>query len=401
MTKSLDRAASDPSKTRWVLILFLWGAGLLAAAQFAKISVFVQEFKVLYPENASNVALVVSTLGGVGIVFGTTAGALVARFGVRRMLLAAMVFGGVLSVLQASLPPFPIMLGLRALEGFAHLFIVVSVPPLMVFLARPSDRPVVMGLWGTFFGVGYASSALGLGWVATLGGVPAALIVHGLLLWALAAGLVRFLPGVMRSPGVKPPARLGLIAEHRQIYGSLPVMAPGLAFVWHTITFVSLLTFLPDALAPERAGVLASTLPLLSLVSTFGSGFVARHVAPLKIAMFGFLLTALAGAWMVVYPNISGAYLLFFLLGIAPGACFATIPALNHTPQQTARASGALAQLGNFGTGFGPPIYAMALAAAGVVGIMTLMTILSAAGAALCLFMFWRTRASVGQAQNG
>jgi MFS family permease len=55
---------------------------------------------------------------------------------------------------QAVLPDFPLLMGLRVVEGAGHLLLVVAVPTLMAALAAEKDRALVMGVWATFFGVG-------------------------------------------------------------------------------------------------------------------------------------------------------------------------------------------------------------------------------------------------------
>ena len=76
-------------------MLAVWGAGLGAAAQFGKISVLYDVLGQAYA-GASPVALglIVSVVGIVGLIFGTTAGLFVARVGPRRAIVAALVMGG-------------------------------------------------------------------------------------------------------------------------------------------------------------------------------------------------------------------------------------------------------------------------------------------------------------------
>ncbi len=63
----------------WPLILALWGAGLGAAMQYAKVSVIYDLLGALYPEGGVMLGWLVSMVGGVGIVLGVVAAMLVAR----------------------------------------------------------------------------------------------------------------------------------------------------------------------------------------------------------------------------------------------------------------------------------------------------------------------------------
>ena len=77
-----------------VLVLLLWCAGLGAAAQFGKISILYESLRAAYGGNGEvALGLVVSIVGMVGLIFGTTAGLLVARIGPRRAIVTALAAG--------------------------------------------------------------------------------------------------------------------------------------------------------------------------------------------------------------------------------------------------------------------------------------------------------------------
>ena len=358
-----------PEHTDWRLVILLFVAGLFAAAQFAKIALTLGALEGVYPPGVLPFA--VSALSVVGIIFGVTAGVIVARLGVRRVLLTALIVGGALSLLQALLPPIPLFMGLRLVEGAAHLAIVVAAPTLMAAISAPRDVPVSMGLWGTFFGVGFAASAA---IIPVLGGPSGVYLAHGAGMIGLAALLWPLLPrGVARAePGA------GFVARHLAIYRTPRLLAPALGFVWHTLMFLGLLTFLPDLLAPWTAPI----LPLVALIGTFGAGVLARRIPPHRIALAGFALTILGIALLILAPADLRPILslpVFVIIGLVPGASFAAVPALNPDAADRARANGAIAQLGNVGTASSTPLFALA-AAGGLVGTALLTMLISAAG---------------------
>jgi hypothetical protein len=80
-------------------------------------------------------------------------------------------------------------------------------------------------------------------------------------------------------------------------------------------------------------------------------------------AIPGFLI--LWASWGQGSGMVVGGFILSAALGIVQGASFASIPELNATADDRARASGAVAQLGNLGTTTGTPVLAALLAAAG------------------------------------
>ena len=228
-------ATSDHMRTDWRLIGILFLAGLFAAGQFAKIALTLEDLGAVYP--AAPLPFAVSAVSVAGIVFGVTAGMVVAQFGPRRVLLTAMILASSLSILQAILPVFQVFMALRLIEGFSHLAIVVAAPTLMAALSRAKDVPVAMGLWGTFFGVGFAGAAAV---IPVLGGPAQVYLAHGVFGLALVAALWPLLPR-----GVARGAWEGNVwARHIAIYTNPRMVAPGLGFLWHTVIFLGLLTFL-------------------------------------------------------------------------------------------------------------------------------------------------------------
>jgi predicted MFS family arabinose efflux permease len=348
-------------KTRWGLIAALWFAGLMAAAQFAKIGVIFDLLRPVWPDAGVWLGLVVSVVGFVGIVFGTSAGIAVTRIGPRRMLLSALVAGSVLSAVQSLLPPLGPMIFLRALEGMAHLCIVVAAPVLIAASARPADQPAAMTLWSTFFAIAFSLTAYFGRPLVLAHGAAALFLAHSVLTAAAAACLWLLLPH-QRIAQPDSITRAGIVEAHRRIYASPRVAAPALGFVCYTLMFVAFLTLLPELVAPEWRYLTATVMPLSSIlvslvigvaltrargaVATVQSGFAAGGIA---IALF-----ALSGGQgllaFVAVLGISGG------LGLVQGGSFAAISELNATGAARAEATGAIAQLGNVGTTLGTPI---------------------------------------------
>lgn len=370
-------------RTDWRLVAVLFVVGLLAAAQFGKISLTLPLVAETYDRTAPQVAFLVSVVGIVGLLCGVIAGALVAALGARRVLLGCLCLGGVLSLLQASLPPLSLMTILRVAEGVSHLGLVVAAPPLMAGAATDRDRPIVMAIWATFFGVSFALTALAFPPLLAWGGLSLLFALHGAGLLALAAICA---PLVGRQD--RAPLQLNVWAAHRDIYRAPRLAAPGLGFVFYTLMFVALLTFLPGLLGRPD---LAVTLPLVSLAGTMGAGWLAGRMAPDLVMAAGFAATAAltAGLWggalWAVYP-------LFAAMGLVPGGAFALIPYLNAGTPDQARATGAIAQLGNVGTTLGTPLMALLLAGFGAAGLYGGLMALGIAGTLVVLLMRQATR---------
>ena len=348
-------------RTNWPLIAALWFAGLTAAGQFAKIGVIFDLLRPVWPGAGVWLGLVVSVVGFVGIVFGTSAGIAVARIGPRRMLLAALAAGAVLSLAESLMPPLPVMIALRALEGMSHLAIVVAAPVLIAASARPADQPAAMTLWSTFFAVAFSLAAF-LGRPLVLAHGPAAFMVTHAGLMALAGGLL----WAVLPPSAPPPpnaiARVGVIEAHRRIYASPRIAAPALGFIFYTLMFVAFLTLLPDMIAPEWRYLTATVMPLASIVVSLSVGVpLTRRLGAVETVRIGLAAGALA---LIAFTLSGGAGLLALIsvmavsgaLGLVQGGSFAAISELNQTGAARAEAAGAIAQLGNVGTTLGTPV---------------------------------------------
>lgn len=376
---------SLPDRTPWTLIAALYLAGLIAAAQFAKVSLTLGALAAIYP--GAPVAFAVSGVAVMGILFGVYAGGITAAIGPRRAILIALALSALASAGQAALPGFPALMALRVAEGAGHLVLVVAIPTLMAGLSTPADRPVVMGLWATFFGVGFAVSALLIGENAGM-----AYGAHGALAAAMGLALWRMLPRGIAAER-RPLPRL---SDHLTIYSTPRLFAPGLGHGIYTFMFLALITYLPVALA---APWLAVALPVAGLSGAMAAGLLARRIPPGRLVWTSFLavvalfvLCAVSGAAAPLVAVVAMA-----ASGIVAGGNFAAVPWLNDTEGDRALANGALAQLGNVGTFSGTP----ALAALGAGASLPMGIAVGLFGAAATAFAYraaMRRRAPPGEA---
>ena len=366
------------------LVVALWCAGLGAAAQFGKMSVGFAALEAAYGAGGVGTGLMVSVVGMVGLVFGTTAGLIVARVGARRAILAALVLGAVVSLVESLLPPFPLMIAMRVAEGVSHLAIVVVGPTAIAAAAPPARQGAAMTLWSSFFGLTYAV----LAWIG-----PGILQAHGIAGlfqwhagWMLACALVLW--RLMPVDAVQRTARVeGLWAGHVAIYRSPFVAAPATGFVCYTVTYVAVLTLVPAAMG--TVGPFAAVaMPLVSigLSLTFGVWLLGRISAVRQVQTgFALALVASLGLWLLwgSAAALGPALVLAGALGLVQGASFAAIPQLNPAPEDRARAAGAIAQLGNLGTTTGTPLLAFLMQRAGVTGLVLFLAGFSALGIAI------------------
>lgn len=366
-----------------LLVLLLWCAGLGAAAQFGKISILYEDLRVSYGGSGEvALGLVVSIVGMVGLIFGTTAGLLVARIGPRRAIVAALAAGAAMSALQSLMPAYPLMLASRIIEGASHLAIVVVGPTMIAMLAPEQRRPLAMTLWSSFFGVTYTILALIGPYSSPIG----LFLGHAAYMAALAAILALTLPP---DPKGQALPMGNLLRQHAEIYVSPRLAAPAMGFCFYTFLYVAVLTLLPPETRVTHRALIAAGMPLVSIAVslTFGVWLLGRMSAVrlvqagYAVAIPGFLI--LWAFWGQGGGMVAGGFLLSAALGIVQGASFASIPELNAAPGDRARAAGAVAQLGNLGTTTGTPVLAALLVGAGPSALALAAVLLCGAGIAV------------------
>lgn len=375
-------------------IFAIWAAGLGAAAQFGKMSVAYPALEFVYSgksaagyaaQSAVAIGLILSVVGMVGLVFGTTAGLFVARIGPRRAIVAALALGAAISLAQASLPPYPVMMLTRLMEGVSHLAIVVVGPTAIAGLAPARFQGAAMTLWSSFFGVAYA----GLFWfgppLMAQEGPQALFFLHAGWMAVCAGVLYALLPA---DPPSDSGARRGnLWQEHRAIYASPFLAAPAMGFACYTITYVAVLTLLPAQMG-DRGGFIGVAMPLVSIAVslTLGVWLLGRmRAVRLVQAGFGAAMLGALGLWALWGQGAASGFALLVAasLGIVQGASFAALAELNPTAEDRARGAGAIAQLGNLGTTSGTPLLVFMLDKSGEAGLALFLIGFSALGIAI------------------
>lgn len=364
--------SAPPPYRNMAAILLLWLTGLCAAMQFAKIGVPFDQFEAMFPAAGARIGWLLSLVSLVGAVFGMMAGIAVTGIGLRRSLLAAMVLGAAMSLLQSVLSGLGALLVSRVIEGGSHLVLVVAAPTLIAQLSPLGMRSFYMTLWATFFGVAYAlMSWLGLDFIAEYG-IPALFRLHGIALLLLAAILYRVLPADRRVAGVVLPPLSRIVQTQWRAIRSPYIGAPGIGWLFYTLTFVSLLAILPGLFPEDRRAFITGILPLVSIVaSLLLVPPLLRWLAPTQVIMTGFGAAALGALGLLgpVAPTLA-ATLLFFGLGLVQGASFAAVPALNDSAADRALSNGLMAQTGNLGNLLGTPVLLLVSGRSGQTGLV-------------------------------
>ncbi|MFN7224538.1 MAG: MFS transporter [Paracoccaceae bacterium] len=379
-----------------VTVLALWAAGLGAAAQFGKMSVAYPVLTFVYSGASENgypaqsvveIGLILSVVGMVGLILGTTAGLWVTRLGPRRVVVLALVLGGALSLVQTTFPPYPLMMLSRVLEGLSHLAIVVVGPTAIAGQAGARWQGAAMTLWSSFFGVAYAVLfAFGPDLVLEQG---AGVLFQWHALWMLGCAGILWLLLPRDVPITVVEGEGSLWRDHRMIYASPWIAAPAMGFFCYTFLYVAVLTLLPPEVPLAQRALAATGMPLISIAVSLTLGVLLLGRMPaVRLVQWGYLaampgFVLLALVWGQGPGMLVAGLWLSAALGIVQGASFAAIPQLNQTPGTRAQASGAIAQLGNLGTTTGTPVPAAVMFGAGPWGLA--LVALAACALGICL----------------
>lgn len=381
--KSPYRYAMRAVRFSAFIMFLVWCAGLGAAAQFGKMSVVFSELADLYAgHTAVGLGLIVSIVGIVGLVFGTTAGLFVARVGPRRAIVAALFMGAVMSALQSTGLSYPLMIASRVVEGVSHLAIVVVGPTVMAVMASNQSRGFAMTVWSSFFGVTYTLLALFGPWQS-----ETLFLGHAVWMACIGGALAVMLPADPKPEATQDAG--DLLRRHLSIYVSPNISAPAFGFFCYTFLYVACLTLLPPEVPIEQRAIVAAGMPLISITVSLTLGvWLLRRIRAFQLVQLGYVaaapgFVALALGWGSGPLMTLAALLLSSSLGLVQGASFASIPELNQTSDDRAMSAGAIAQLGNLGTSSGTPVLAAVLAGQGPWGLALVAVMACLLGIAL------------------
>lgn len=339
------------------------------------------------------------------------AGALADRFGHRqRQLAAALALDGLL-LLSLRLPvPFPVFMGLRLLEGCAHILALSMLLSLASSLRAGEASGRVMGLVG-------GAMMLGVAIGAPLGGVlgredplrPLAVGGALALLGALlAAAILReSLADGERRPGLREIARL--VRRDRLLWLPLAfAFADRFTVGFFTTTFSLYLRRIHDVPA-SRIGLLIAVFMLPFALLSYPAGRLSERVSRAVLLCGGSLVYGVGTASLGFWPP-GGLAALMLGLGTAAAAMF--VPSLLMTLQLSAgavrsTAIGAFNAAGSLGFIAGPVTGGfvtqwVAAEAGWEAGYRAAFAVAGASEVALALLAFWplwrRERAGTGQA---
>ncbi|TBR41065.1 MFS transporter [Marinomonas agarivorans] len=384
MSNDIKLNENTVKENNWVDIIVLWFVGIFAAMQFSKFSISYDNLLVEYSTSGASIGTLLSIIGVVGLLCGVVAGVVSGHLGYQKVLIGSLCIGGAMSLLQSTLPSYPILLISRVVEGISHLGIVVAAPTLMLRNSTTNSQSLIMGLWGTFFGVAFAITGWGGEILLSLYGSSGLFLSHAIISLPLVAYFLLFLQKDSSTPSTISKLHIEkLFSLTLKVYLTPRTCLPGIVFLFHTSMFVALLTFVPKISADNSTkNLLLVLLPLFSIIGTFLSGPLSQYflrppnlliVAYTSVALSTFLVTLFEGEQQLfLYSSL----FLLLMSGVVQGTSFTLIPFLSKDESEQAMGNGAIAQLGNLGATVGPPMFAYCIESNGTEGLFIIVTCL-------------------------
>ncbi len=332
-------SSDEAVTTHWPAIWALFLAGCTLALHVGKLPaalpLLVDEFGLSLAQSGNLVsiyALLIATLA-------LAAGLAVARIGYVRFAVVGVTLGMMGSIGGLTAESLHGLMFSRACEGFGWVIGVVSFPTILASLCTARDRPVVLGLWGAFMGVGTGFILLIAPTLQAMGGWRFLWLVAALL--SLIGALVVIVVCHQQRAHLLHLGNSSVKANFAD-FRSKEALALCVVFCVYSLQYTSITSFLPSLLSEDSGMVLSNATywtALLILVNALGNiaaGWLLRH----GVTRFHILASALivtGGLAFVILSSsdatvkIAAAFPLTLIGGLIPGTLFSTAPLVSSS----------------------------------------------------------------------
>jgi len=322
--------ATPPDTSRKPLLepaLVVILAGVCAALHVGKLPPAIPVLQAALGITLVQAGFLLSMVQLAGMSAGVAFGALADGLTPRRSMLIGLAVLTLASGAGGFAPGVPVLMVLRAGEGFGFLLVVLAAPALIRRLVAPQRLSLVMGLWGAYMPLATTLALLGgpwvlaaLGWRAWWWGLAA--VCAAMALWLASA-----VPAVAASASASPaaPGAQTLPPPPTPLWTRLTrtLAAPGpwllaMSFAVYAGQWLAVIGFLPTIYAQggtalAAAGLLTAAAAAVNMIGNVGAGrLLHAGVPPVRLLVIGFAtmgLCALAAffALPVGAPGLPGA----------------------------------------------------------------------------------------------
>lgn len=320
------------SATRWPAVILIVGAGIVAALQVGKAAIAAPLLQNDLGIGLTAIGWLAGIFAAIGLAGGIPTGALVGRFGARRIMITGLLVTMAGAAIGALVTGLAGLLVARVIEGAGFLLVTVAAPSLLDRVVRPSDRDLAFSLWSCFMPVGMAAAML-----------AGPLFEDWRMMWwassVLALAICLLVPLVV--PGGEEGQPLSWRRLRRDTFAVLGAGgAVGLAvtFALYSLMFFAVFSFLPVLLmerlsvSHQTAGLLGALASAVNVIGNLAAGvLLTRGVGRPALLVTACLVMGLAslGIFLPVAPDAIafGLCLLFSAVGgLIPATLLASAP---------------------------------------------------------------------------
>lgn len=394
---------SSTVTTNWLAVAMVVATGIIAALQVGKVIVSVPLLRADLGLSLSAAGWVLSIFSVLGVLGGILTGALVSRFGDRRILLLGLLAIIIGSLTGGFVSDYSLLLITRVIEGLGFLLIIIAAPDLLRRIVAPHDQDRAFAIFSCFMPAGMALALL---FGPLLMGWRSLWFANALLAALVAIAVMRYV-----SQGMILQDKWSWSGLARDTMQTLKAGGPLLlaaTFGLYTLLFFALFSFLP-VLLEERMGVSAALANVLTaaavganIVGNLAAGVLReRGVAQWKIIAVASIVMGVMGLgiFLPILPNLAvfAACVIFSAFGgLIPAIIMGGIPTLAPNPQLAPVSFGLVMQGNNLGQLIGP------VAVGAVVGAMgwNAVAVFIAGGGAVVVLLALALRRSFAHAKS-
>lgn len=318
---------AEPRSTHWPSVLVIVAAGVVAALQVGKAVIAAPMLQADLGIGLAAVGWLTGIFAVLGLLAGLPTGALVTRFGSRRVLIIGLLTATLGAASGASSAALPTLLLSRVLEGAGFLLITVAAPSILAQVSAARDRDLAFALWSCFMPVGMA--------LAMLAGP---LFEDWRSIWwsgaALALAVALLVRLVAPRAGERPAwSWRGLGRDARLVLGARQPLVLAGAFALYSMMFFALFSFLPVLLMERMqvshgsAGLLSALATAANILGNLAAGVLLSRGARRDLLLAGASLTmglASFGIFLPVLPD-TATFVLCVLFSAVGGLIPATL----------------------------------------------------------------------------
>ena len=353
-------------------------AGVCAALHVAKLPPAIAALQQALDVSLLQAGFLLSLVQVAGMTAGVAFGALADGLGLKRSMLLGLWLLAAASALGGAAQGVPLLMGLRVLEGFGFLLVVLPAPGLMRQLVSPQRLSLWLGLWGSYMPFGAALALLtGPIWIGGMGWRSWWWLLAGLSM-AMALWLARAVPD-LRAAHAKAPA-LPWEQRLRQTLSASGPWLVAMSFAVYAGQWLAVIGFLPTiylqaGVSGAATGVLTALAAAVNMLGNLAAGrLLHAGVRPTRLLNIGFVAMGLAA--VLAFAAIDGvalpapwrylALLLFSMLGgLIPSTLFLLALRLAPGEQTLSTSVGWMQQWSALGQFAGPPLVAWVAARSG------------------------------------